>query len=156
VLYSRLSINGTALSGRKPIKAGDFLCVLASFPGRMCNIWRDYPVDGSFTRILSPPAYRSSTVVISLGQIGETRCQQKDHKCYMGSRSSPWRVLYTHCLASEVPINVAEGPHEQPWHESEFSNKVLFIAACREKLHPGAERSFSLGQERNLERRQRT
>jgi hypothetical protein len=33
-----------------------------SFTGRMCNIKGDYPVSGSFTRVLIRPAYRSSTV----------------------------------------------------------------------------------------------
>jgi hypothetical protein len=40
--------------------------------------------------------------------------------------------------ASKNLISVAEGPHKQPWHESEFCKKSVFIA-CREELQPGAE-----------------
>jgi hypothetical protein len=42
--------------------AGGFLWVLILFTNRMCNIQRDNPVNGSFTRVSSPPAYRISTV----------------------------------------------------------------------------------------------
>jgi hypothetical protein len=37
--YSRTSISGSALGGRKPVK-GYFLCVLNHFTGRTCNVYR--------------------------------------------------------------------------------------------------------------------
>jgi hypothetical protein len=38
------------------------MCVLTRLTGRMCNVQRDYPVSGRFTRVFLLPAYRASTV----------------------------------------------------------------------------------------------
>jgi hypothetical protein len=37
-------------------------CMLTRYTGRLCSFQREYPVCGSFTRVVSPPANRSSNV----------------------------------------------------------------------------------------------
>jgi hypothetical protein len=50
--FSRTSISGTAVIGRQPIR-GRFLCVLTHFTSRMCKVRRNYPINGSCTRIFA-------------------------------------------------------------------------------------------------------
>jgi hypothetical protein len=43
---------------------GACVCLMTHFTGRMCNVWRGYSISGSLTRVILPPAYRSSTIYI--------------------------------------------------------------------------------------------
>jgi hypothetical protein len=48
----------------KAYKREDFLCVLTRLEGRICIVWRDCPVCGSFALVF-PPAYRAVLAVLA-------------------------------------------------------------------------------------------
>jgi hypothetical protein len=49
------------LEAGKPT-SGRFSVRSDSFTSRKCKVYRNYPVSGSFKRVVFPPAYRSSTI----------------------------------------------------------------------------------------------
>jgi hypothetical protein len=113
---SRTSKSGTILSGRGYKR---FLCVLTRGTCRMCKIERDYPEIGSFTRALSPHAYRNLTVHALTPQ-PHTITHTPNPKKYWGSVLTlnppplPNRTrIPMHQIHTSLDINI-ESSHVQP------------------------------------------
>jgi hypothetical protein len=64
--------------------SGRLLCVLARFMCRMCIVQREKSVSGSFTRVFSPAAYRTLTVLIH-SQHKRVSCSFNDLLSLLGS-----------------------------------------------------------------------